>query len=224
MRNILLSEKSSKYAGDGYVSRKRFYPSKENSSCRTACFGSFPSFVHWKSWFHPRIFSGCYYFLLAVQYYTKDIDLDVASTLPPILLSTAYASTAKPIRTRTRQTDFVFFRPWHFSAFHLCQCNFPDTHWSDSSNFCINTTFTIYHIQNFRRLKFFRRVISDKKFNLRIFLKGEEYIFESCLYRKLRNVGDFALIDVTSLVERCAVICFAKEKFGHFPSKKSGNL
>ena len=49
-------------------------------------------------------------------------------------------SGARVIRTRTHQSDFVFSRLWHSSAFHLSKCSFLGFHWLILSDFFKNTT------------------------------------------------------------------------------------
>ena len=107
-------------------------------------------------------------------------------------------SGAKPIRTRTRQNDFNFFRSWDPSVFHLLKPIFLGTYWSDSSHFCINTTMGSRSIvfQTFRSRKcFFWSVISHKNVNFPIFLESKVYIFESCLYSNFVEASVLALID-----------------------------
>ena len=74
-----------------------------------------------------------------------------------------------------------FSCPLHPSAFHLFECNFLGTYWSHVSDFCINITMgsrsSIFQL--FGRRKFFRRVISDKNFSLRIFYRAKGIFFSS---------------------------------------------
>ena len=113
--------------------------------------------------------------------------------------------------------------PWRPSAFQLYKSNFLGTYWSDSSNFCINTTTGSRSIifQTFDRRKVFSASYWRQKFQFLEILESIVRIFESCLYSKLGNAKFFQYLMSLHSIEPRAVIILAKNEFpASFRQKK----
>ena len=128
---------------------------------------------------------------------------------------------------KTYQIDFVFFSPpWHPAAFHLFKSDFLNKYWSDSSDFCINST-TDSHSGLFNLWaaeKILGGLLATRNSLLRYFREQVIQFFSSKKWQRvfLQYTLKCTLFLQKSMkhhsVEQRAVIFFVKKKLRALPS------